>query len=163
MNSEYLKYEQKFVIAVDEVDYREMLKPSALLQYFQDLATAHAVELGIGYRSLLEKDMCWVISRLSYRVKKYPALGEEVTAVTYPKKPRIVDVNRDYYVTDSNGNVVITGTSKWCVIGISDRTIKKCRDLFLYTDDMYRPDSPFEDAPRTTLLCSSLQPTWTLK
>ncbi len=148
MKTEYLSHARKFTVAVDETDYRELLKPSAVLQYFQDLATAHANKLGVGYNDLLKQDKCWVISRLGYRVNKYPSLGEEISAITFPKKPRIVDVNRDYYVTDKDGNGLISGTSKWCVIGISDRNIKKCKDLFPYEDAFFNPAEPFENGNR---------------
>ena len=145
MENEYLSYKQSFVTSVDELDYREMLKPSAVLQYFQDLATTHAGILGIGYKDLIAQDKCWVISRLSYRIGKYPSLGDEITVTTYPKKPRIVDVNRDYYVTDKSGETIITGTSKWCVLSFSDRKIKKCNDLFPYDESKYNPLDPFEN------------------
>ena len=145
MENEYLSYSQNFITAVHETDYRELLKPSAILQYFQDLATTHAVKLGIGYEDMLKQDKCWVISRLSYRVNEYPALGDKLCVTTFPKKPRIVDANRDYYITDAKGKVIISGTSKWCVIGISDRSIKKCKELFGFADSMYRPDEPFEN------------------
>ena len=144
MSEKYLSHSQKFITAVDEMDYREIPKPSAVLQYFQDLATSHANLLGIGYIDMLRRGELWVLSRLSYRVCEYPKIGDEITVTTYPKKPRIVDVNRDYYVTGNDGKVLISGTSKWCVIGKDDRAIKKCRDLFAFDDSVFRPDDPFE-------------------
>ena len=43
--NEFLSHSYKIVTAVDEFDFAERIKPSAILEYFQDLATVHADEI----------------------------------------------------------------------------------------------------------------------
>lgn len=143
--SDYLHYTQRILTAVDEFDYYERLKPSALMQYFQDLATVHATHIGIGYEEMKEKNLCWVLSRLSARITVSPMLGDTVTVTTYPRKPHLVDAVRDYYVTDSTGKQIACGTSKWCVLDIKSRAIRRCSPLFAFDDGMYIPQEPFAD------------------
>lgn len=132
-----LSHTLPFTVAVDETDYLERLKPSAILQYFQDLATVHATELGIGYELMKAQNLCWVLSRLSVEVVRYPVIGDEIKATTYPLKPGMVEATRDYYVTDAGGNVVIRGTSKWVLLDIANRSIRRCGPLFHFDDSEY--------------------------
>ena len=114
--SNYLQHSQKIVTAVDEFDFLERIKPSAIMEYFQDLATVHASEIGIGYGEMKEQNLCWVLNRLSAIIDKSPKLGEEIIITTYPHKPGLVDAVRDYYITDVSGESLIRGTSRWCVL-----------------------------------------------
>ncbi len=59
--NEFLSHSYKIVTAVDEFDFAERIKPSAILEYFQDLATVHADEIGIGYHKMKEGNLCWVL------------------------------------------------------------------------------------------------------
>jgi acyl-ACP thioesterase len=136
---------QEFITAVDEFDYREILKPSAVMQYFQDLATSHASALGIGYDETKAKNLCWVITRLSFKIERMPALGDKITVTTYPMKPRMADVNRDYYITEKGGKQIISGTSKWCVIDFTSKAVRRVDSFFAYADSDFYPDAPFAD------------------
>ncbi len=149
LSDKYLSYSEKFVVAVDEVDFLERLKPSAVLQYFQDIATAHADILGIGYEKMREKNMIWVLTRISVEFYRYPQIGEEIVVTTFPKKPNIADAVRDFYMTDSKGNVIVAGSSKWLVIDADSRMIRRCSVLFDYKADEYIPQNPFDGANST--------------
>ncbi len=142
---EYLHHVQKVITSVDEFDFMERLKPSAIMEYFQDLATVHATEIGIGYEEMKEKNLCWVLNRLTAVVDRSPRLGEEICIETFPHRPNLVDAIRDYYVTDTDGKVLIRGTSRWCVLDMQSKAIRRCAPLFSYDDSVYRPDSAVEN------------------
>lgn len=137
--SNYLQHSQKIVTAVDEFDFLERIKPSAIMEYFQDLATVHASEIGIGYGEMKEQNLCWVLNRLSAIIDKSPKLGEEIIITTYPHKPGLVDAVRDYYITDVSGESLIRGTSRWCVLDIKSKAVRRCSPLFNYDDSAYNP------------------------
>lgn len=141
----FLRYSQKIVTAVDEFDFAERIKPSAIMEYFQDLATAHADEIGIGYEDMKARDLCWVLNRLSAVIDRSPALGEEIEITTFPHKPGLVDAVRDYYITNAAGESLIRGTSRWCVLHIRNKAVRRCAPLFAYDDSAYRPDFAVED------------------
>lgn len=143
--NEFLSHSYKIVTAVDEFDFAERIKPSAILEYFQDLATVHADEIGIGYHKMKEGNLCWVLNRLSAVIDKQPKLGEEVILTTFPHKPGLVDAFRDYYVTDTKGNSLIRGTSRWCVLDMASKAIRRCSPLFNYPDSAYCPRFAVED------------------
>lgn len=136
----YLHHTKSLITTVDEFDFNERIKPSAVMEYFQDLATVHAAEIGIGYEEMKARDLCWVLNRLSAVIDCAPYLGQEIVITTYPHKPGIADAVRDYYITDINGKSLIRGTSRWCVLDTKSKRVRRCAPLFSYSDDMYRPD-----------------------
>lgn len=133
----YLSHKQKFITAVDEFDYYQRIKPSAILQYFQDLATVHATMIGIGFEEMQAQNLCWILSRVSAEIVRPPVLGEEITVETFPRKPNLVDAIRDYYITDKSGQILVRGTSKWCMLDVCSRAIRRCAPLFKYDDSRY--------------------------
>ena len=121
----YLMHTHKIDAAVDEFDFLDRIKPSAIMGYFQDIAATHAVELGVGFDDLKVQGLFWVLNRLSAVIEKSPVIGEQITVTTYPHKPGTVDAIRDYIITDASGNTLIRGTSRWCVLDISSKAVRR--------------------------------------
>jgi len=118
-------YSQKFVITIYDIDFCGNLKLNSILNYFQEVATRHAMILEIDYHNLIKVNEFWVLSRTCAEIDRYPELGDEITVVTYPISPRLVDCDRDYYVLDKNGNVLIRGVSKWLILDSDTHKIKR--------------------------------------
>ncbi|MCI9031134.1 MAG: hypothetical protein HFK09_01250 [Clostridia bacterium] len=145
----YLSHSSEITVALDELDFLERLKPAAALQYFQDLATVHADEIGIGFEEMSARNMLWVLSKLSVKYYRSPKVGEKITVTTFPRKPSMAYALRDYYVTDKDENVIMSGSSKWLVIDKDNHMIRRCSPLFSYSDEVYFPNDPFENANKT--------------
>lgn len=145
MKSNFLHREQDFIVAVNELDYMDRLKPSAIAQFFQNLATSHAVDLGIGFEEMKEKNLFWILSRMSVIIEKSPKLGEKIFVSTFPKKPNMVDAVREFYIMDENGDILVRATSKWCVVDVSSRSIRRCQPLFKSYDSEYTTESALEN------------------
>ncbi len=143
--SEYLTLKQDILTRVDEFDFTEQLKPSAIMQYFQDVATTHAEELGVGFSSMKSRKMCWVISRMSISLIKSPKVGDRVIVQTYPRKPSIVDAIRDYWLYSNDGEILAKGTSKWCVLDFENRAIRRVAPLFNFDSKSYYASELYEN------------------
>ena len=50
-------FEENLKIRYSEMDYDLVLKPSALLQFMQDLASDNAEKLGFGYSYIIKKKL----------------------------------------------------------------------------------------------------------
>ncbi len=118
-------YSQKFVVTIYDIDFCGNLKLSSILNYFQEVATRHAMILKIDYHSLIKVNEFWVLSRTCAKIERYPKLGDEITVVTYPITPRLIDCDRDYYILDKNNEVLIRGVSKWLILDSNTHKIKK--------------------------------------
>lgn len=139
MNS-YLYNKRSITTAVDEFDFLERIKPSAIMEYFQDSATLHASEIGVGFEEVKKQNLCWVLNRLSATIDRCPTIGEDLTITTFPHAPGSVDAIRDYYITDADGNSLIRGTSRWCVLDIANKAIRRCSTLFRFDATQYNPE-----------------------
>ena len=122
---DFCNYSQKFVITIYDIDFCGNLKLNSILNYFQEVATRHAMILNIDYHNLIKVNEFWVLSRICAEIDRYPKLGDEITVVTYPISPRLVDCDRDYYILDKSGEVLIRGVSKWLILDSNTHKIKK--------------------------------------
>lgn len=79
------KREENFKIRTYDVDYKNDIKISSLLNYMQECASNHANELTFGYEYLNNKGLFWVLSRLKLNIYRYPEVNEELKITTWPK------------------------------------------------------------------------------
>jgi len=116
-----LLHRQTFTIRSYDVDFRRQLRPDVLCSYFQEVASEHALRLGVGYRQLEEKGMFWVLSRLLLQVEKMPAWHEEITIETWAKGTDRLFALRDFRVRNAAGEVLCTATSYWLILHTDSR------------------------------------------
>ncbi len=117
------KFEKEYVLRTSDFDAYDRLRPSAILDLFQDVAGQSADAMGIGHRELIKKDVIWVLLRNKFDVIKSPHPYSSVIVKTYPLSPGRGDFDRDYYIESPSGEVYIKGSSKWCLLNYKTRRI----------------------------------------
>lgn len=123
--------ETLFRLTTGMLDEFDKLRPYTILDLFQEMAGSHAEELGVGYDSMLEKGYNWVITKNKFIVNKYPKPSEVVNVCTWPIIPGRADFDRAYLIKNLNGEVLVEGLSKWCVIdSITHRIIRSDKVKF---------------------------------
>lgn len=120
-----LKYTTKIKLYNSYFDINHNLSAKAILNIFQDVASFHGEEIGVGFEDLLKKDLYWVISRIKIDIKKMPVPDQTVVVETWPHEKSRVDFDRDLKITDESGEILLTGTSKWCVIDTTRRMLAR--------------------------------------
>jgi len=147
MDKNYLNLTREITVTVGDTDFTRHLKPSAIMGYCQDIAAEHAEMLGFGYNDLLLKNLTWVLFRMSFKVFKSPQIGDVLTITTFPENPRKLDVNRGYYIYNADSELVISASSKWCVIDVDTHKISRLEPVFEnFTGAEFVPFEPFENA-----------------
>ena len=117
-------YEKEYLLRVSDFDKNDKLKPSAILDMFQSVAEEHARILGIGYEELLEKQCVWVLLRTKYDVFTNVTFGtEKVIVKTWPHPQGRGDYDRDYAIYSAEGELLVKGSSKWCIINYQTRRL----------------------------------------
>ncbi len=106
------------------------LKPSAVLQLFQDAATRQADKMGIGFGKMVSQGVMWAVIRTSYEVIKQPELYDLVSIRTWPHDPSKFSFLRDYQIKDSHGELIIKGTSEWVIMNAEDRSFVPLFDVY---------------------------------
>lgn len=117
----YETYSKTFRISTADTDLYNACRPSAMLSYFQDLATEHATLIGVDRDYLVENyHACWLIARVWMHLERPLRAGEEVKMVTWQRGTGGLIVYRDYdlYV---GGKWVGEGIAAWLVADVEDR------------------------------------------
>lgn len=112
-----------------------------ILDTFQKSAVAHGTRLGFGYEEMLEKDVFWVLLRTKFVIHNNKAV-EDYISITYPKSPNKIDFNREYQIRDEE-ETLIDGISKWLVVSLKTRKIKRNHDMDYHSKVV--DDSIFDD------------------
>ena len=107
-----MKTSMDFFIHTRDVNYNDIIKPTALLDMFQDLAGIHASELGVGYDVLKEKNYAWVILYQRYEMNAIPPYLDVVNLTTWPKPKNRLEFEREYLLKDKKGNELAKGDRK---------------------------------------------------
>jgi medium-chain acyl-[acyl-carrier-protein] hydrolase len=119
-------FKRKYHIDLRDVDFTKKLKLSTLFSYFQDIASLASEDLGFGIETLEKKfGVAWILTRIRVDMIRYPVWDEEITIETWPLGPSKVEFDRDYLVKDKNGEVIIRAVSKWVIMDIKERKIKR--------------------------------------
>ncbi len=119
-------YRKKYLIDLSHVDFTKKLKLSTLFSYFQDIASMHVDNLGIGINTLEEKfGVAWILMRIRVDIVRNPAWNEEITIESWPQQPRKLEFERDFIVRDRDGNIIIRAVSTWIIVDVKTRELKK--------------------------------------
>ena len=139
---------KEYPLRVSDFDKNQNILPSAVLDIFQDVAGVHAKMLGISNPELLERGLCWMLTRVRYEIVKKPSLYQTVTVRTWPVESRRIELDRDFEIFDGSGELMIRGSSQWVVMDITDRSAPKlvpARNFELGLDE-YLTDRAFDRA-----------------
>jgi medium-chain acyl-[acyl-carrier-protein] hydrolase len=112
-------WKENFEIKSYNVDFQQNLKPSALMQFFQEVAANHAALLGAGYDALITRELFWALSRLNVEIERMPHWGESVLIETWPCGNEGLLFRRDFIVYDNDQNVIIRAVSGWLLLAVS--------------------------------------------
>ncbi|MBO4364803.1 MAG: hypothetical protein J5804_00740 [Eggerthellaceae bacterium] len=130
-----------------DVDRYGRIKPSAVLDILQDVATLQANSMGIGNADMQAKGVFWVVVRLKYEVVRQPHRLQVVTARTWPHTPSRMSFLRDFAVFDEEGELLIKASSEWVVLDIETRSFVRMTDIYDGPED-FCEDRAFERKPR---------------
>jgi medium-chain acyl-[acyl-carrier-protein] hydrolase len=112
-------WRESFEIKSYNIDFQLNIKPSALMQFFQEVATNHATSLGAGYDALIARELFWALSRLTVEITRMPRFGESILIETWPCGSEGLLFRRDFIVYDREQKVIIRAVSGWLLLTVS--------------------------------------------
>ncbi len=116
-----MKKTLEFFVQTKDVDFNDRIKPTAILDIFQDAAGLHAKELGVGYEDLKQKNYAWVVLYQKFEILKSLPYLDTVLIHTWPKPKSRLEFTREYLITDKKEEPLVKGISNWVVIDLSTR------------------------------------------
>lgn len=112
------EHTQEFLIKYCDVDFKDQLKVSAALAYFEEVASASADELGFGYSFIKPRGYAFMVSNMCCEFFKPIPLGLLASIKTWPLQPAHATFRREYQIADNAGNLYVNASSRWCLVDI---------------------------------------------
>ena len=109
-------WKENYKITSYQVDFQEKIKPTNLMQLFQEAAGNHAQHLGAGYSKLFEEKLFWALSRIRVELIRIPKWGEEIRIETWPCSLVGPFFRRDCIFFDSREEIIFRGVSGWLLL-----------------------------------------------
>lgn len=123
--------EYKLDVEIKGTDFNEdgNIKLSSLLFFFQEAATQHADVIGIGMDALLEKNIIWVLTKMKVRITGKLTAGSGYYVMTYPRAVKSRFCPRDYYLYNSDDQLVAVGSGMWSLVDWTTRKVIRATDV----------------------------------
>lgn len=136
-------WQKEYTLRAGDFDKFDRIKPSAVLDLFQDAAGQHAVEIGVGFDDMIAQEYLWVLTRVKFKIISAPSRYQTVVVKTWPLAPNRLNYRREYCIEDQNGQKLIIGSSEWVVIHSKERKLLSVPDLYKLDGD-YHNEVMFE-------------------
>lgn len=119
------EYISNTTVLCGQCDSLMRLRTESIFMTFQDVASRHALTLGVDDLSLLKNDNAmWVVSKTKIKVNKLPFWNEDITVRTWPLGAEGVRCNRCYQII-KDGEAMINAITEWVMIDATSRTLRK--------------------------------------
>ncbi len=97
-------------------DRDDRLHTWAAVRLCQEVSELHSKATGIGYETLREKNLIWIISRAYYIIYRRPRAFEKVMLSTWSRGNDGLFAFRDYRMESTEGEALLEGTTYWPLI-----------------------------------------------
>ena len=115
-------YEEKISLKYSEIDQNLSMKPFALLNFLQDIASKNAEDLGFGYSFIHPKNYAWFLLKYRMEFEDYPFDIQELTLKTEPRGYNKLFAFRDFELF-AGEKLLGRMHSMWSMVDIDSRSI----------------------------------------
>ncbi len=123
------------------VGFDGKLRFDTLLSSFQQLATLHSEELGVGFNDLLKNsNAIWIVTKIKLFAPKMPVLHETVEFTSYPTSITPLTFIREFTASGDKGGSAV-GHSEWCVLDATTNSLRRSNSIVYPFDLPRREDS----------------------
>ena len=109
-------WEKEYTLRASDFDKYLRIKPSSVLELFQDAAGQHAEEIGVGYEEMAKRSYAWVLTKVKLKFVSNPKNYQNVIIKTWPISPDRLTYRREFIIEDDKGNRLVGGSSEWVVM-----------------------------------------------
>lgn len=140
------KYEhvRNFDVGFCDVDFKEEVKPSVFLRYFEEAASTSAEELGFGHSFCKENGCAFFLTEIHIEFLRPVKLQEKIQVKTWPLAPSFVVFNREYQICTQEEELLVSATSRWGLVNREDGKILPSKTVSGQDYSTYRTDKALE-------------------
>jgi len=115
-------YEETVKIRYSEMDCDLVLKPGAMLQFLQDLASDNAEQLGFGYSYIIKHNLAWFLLKYRLEFEDYPEGIYDITIRTEPRGYNKIFAYRDFYILHGDKQIG-RAASTWALVDLDTKSM----------------------------------------
>lgn len=116
-------FSRRYFLTPGECNPQQRMPLTLLINRLIEVATLHANQIGIGYSFLTLEHQTWVLSRVAVEMKRYPGVNEEYTISTWISSISRLFSERDFEISDNNGEILGHARTVWAVIDTRTRQV----------------------------------------
>jgi acyl-ACP thioesterase len=113
--------QEKFRLRFSAVDPSDRLTLAPTLDLFQEIASDHAEDLGVGRQAMSVTGQVWILSRISVQWDKRPKWRDALTVRSWPRGADKLFALRDYDIRDQEDRPLVRGRSGWIILDMEKR------------------------------------------
>lgn len=121
-------YEYKTRIQFCDIDENNKLSSKGLIRILGEASGIHSETVGYGLNHVSQTHLTWILLHWKIEFLLRPSWNSELIIKTWARAFSKISSNRDFYVYDTNNNLVAKATSKWVLIDFEKHTIAKITD-----------------------------------
>ncbi len=121
-------FEETVKIRYSEMDCDLVLKPSALLQFLQDLASDNAEQLNFGYSYIIKHNLAWFLLKYRIEFDEYPEGIYDLTIKTEPRGYNKLFAFRDFIICHKE-KVIGRAASSWALVDLKNKGMANVSEL----------------------------------
>ncbi len=126
-----VKYIEKDTVRAHDMTADGKIRPSCLWRYMQETANHSMRDEGASYSELLQKDLAFLLSRMTMRVLRPLNEYEPITVETWGCPSRGLSFERCYRVLGADGGVAAEGLGIWALLDRATGKLRRTGDLSL--------------------------------
>ena len=116
------KFSQIITVKYSETDQNLAMKPYALLNFLQDIASQNAEDRGFGYSFIYPKNYAWFLLKYRMEFEDYPFDVQDLTLTTEPRGYNKLFAFRDFELRKGE-KLIGRMASTWSLVDIESRSI----------------------------------------
>lgn len=140
---EKYRHYRTFEVEYNDVDFKDELKPSTALAYFEEGASSSAEELGFGYSFVKPRGYAFMLTNIVCEFLHPVCLGEKVELCTWPTPPSYVVFCREYELY-SRKELCVRSSSRWCMVELATGKVLQSKLVPKQDYSAYRTDRALE-------------------
>ena len=129
-------FEETVKIRYSEMDCDMVLKPGAMLQFLQDLASDNAEQLDFGYSYIRKQNLAWFLLKYRLEFDDYPEKIYDLTIKTEPRGYNRMFAYRDFYIYHQ-GKPIGRAASTWTLVDLNTKSMASAAEVLSSNKYMY--------------------------
>ena len=126
-------FTQDYQVRYSEMDYNKGLKPSALFNFLQDVATNAANKCHFGYKEVTERNLEWFLLKYHMEFQNYPVDIKDLFIKSEARGYNRFFAHRDFELYNKK-ELVGRILSHWALVNIEDKSMVAPQNIFSQFD-----------------------------